>query len=321
VWLLAILKLLLSPTITAHDMPEDDEFIPGSPSSAPLSRELHTLLHTMKVSVLRGAFSVWPASVSVNVVRVLMQAHEFIARDGVKIDELVDLPSETSASAALEEMNKHNLTAVPVFRNEVVALPGIVGGAMPAYVPTTEKVPVSLLQWPLPWCDLVVSLLLSEVHRLGGFRYIVWHARFLRVPLLCRCVICLFVCASCRAADLVSLMLEQGLRERRGGVLSALSSLFTSDDAHSAQAAVNYSNNDPFWAIPINRGMEQVVRVMGVNRIHRIAVVDVDDGNRVRQSRSSLFVLLLLVLVLLWSVPGGWHHHPVCCCAVLRGTS
>ncbi len=57
--------------------------------------------------------------------------------------------------------------------------------------------------------------------------------------------------------DIASLMLNKGLTAKAGGVLAVLRSLVR-DPAHSSLAAVNVSNNDPFWAIPAERTLMQV---------------------------------------------------------------
>ncbi len=57
--------------------------------------------------------------------------------------------------------------------------------------------------------------------------------------------------------DLAALLLDRGLAMKPVGVLAVLKSLYL-DPAHSSVAAVNKSNNDPFWAMPSERSMVQV---------------------------------------------------------------
>lgn len=59
------------------------------------------------------------------------------------------------------------------------------------------------------------------------------------------------------SSDLCGLVLDKGLRARREGVFGLLSSLMR-DPERSSSAVINYSNNDPFWAIPCDRNMCQV---------------------------------------------------------------
>lgn len=73
-------------------------------------------------------------------------------------------------------------------------------------------------------------------------------------------------------ADLAALLLEKGLRAKGDGVLGLLRSL-TLDTARSSLAAVNKSNNDPFWTMPSERSLTQV-RVCVRARVRRECVLE-----------------------------------------------
>jgi CBS domain-containing protein len=161
------------------------------------------------------------------------KVYEFSKSDGVRVESLVDVPEDMNAAKVLETMSSHNLSAVPVYREEAQAVPGLVGAGFPgtvaAYVPPTEK------------------------------KYLGWVS----------------------SGDIAALQLVKGLREKSGGILAAIKAAFSSDEDHAAKAALNFSNTDPFWALPVGRSMDQTVRVMGRCNLHRLAVVDTDDKNRV----------------------------------------
>ena len=84
-----VIRLVLSPTIIAYDF--TPEFAPAGPVK--LTAELFTLLQSTTAS-------------------------SFIVRDGVRIDKLVDVPHDASATGALATLAEHNLSAVPVYRLE-----------------------------------------------------------------------------------------------------------------------------------------------------------------------------------------------------------
>lgn len=153
-------------------------------------------------------------------------AAEFCVRDGVRIERLIDVPAEASAVTVLSELCDHNLSAVPVFREDSESVPDLVSFIPYAYPP--EK------------------------------RYIGWVD----------------------AGDLCALLLDKGLRQKSEGVFGMLKRLARDNDRTSV-AAVNYSNNDPFWAIPSERNLEQVIRVLGNCKVHRLAVVDVEEANHI----------------------------------------
>ena len=209
-----VIRLVLSPSLTAYstdavtdgegEAKSSDEVL-ASPvidsSATKLSQELTALLSRFT-------------------------AGEFIVRDGVKIDKLIDVPHDVSAAQVLRELSSNNLSALPVYREDSEGVPDLMSFIPYAY--PTEK------------------------------RYVGWVD----------------------AGDLCGLLLDKGLRQKSEGVLGLLKSLVRDSDRTSV-AAVNYSNNDPFWAIPAERSMSQVVRVLGNCKVHRLAVVDVDEGNRI----------------------------------------
>jgi CBS domain-containing protein len=208
-----IIRMVLSPTLTAY----------GTVDTSPASEESKSADEPVSRRMLLGAKKL---SHEMTALLASTTAAEFIVRDGVRIDKLVDVPAEASAMTVLRELNNNNLSAVPVYREETEAVPDLVSFIPYAY--PAEK------------------------------RYVGWVD----------------------AGDLCGLLLDKGLRKRTEGVLGLLKSL-TRDTDRTSVAAVNYSNNDPFWAIPSERNLEQVIRVLGNCKVHRLAVVDVEEANHI----------------------------------------
>lgn len=77
--------------------------------------------------------------------------------------------------------------------------------------------------------------------------------------------------------DLISFLLNRSETESPG-VMDTLVQLFKRGPA--AADAVNFSEMSPFYAIPLERGMDQVLRVLA-SKTHRLAVVDTADANRI----------------------------------------
>jgi predicted transcriptional regulator len=72
-------------------------------------------------------------------------------------------------------------------------------------------------------------------------------------------------------------MLENGI----GSLTQSLwSTLFgSSDKVHTAKAAVNFSGRDCFWAVSLDKPMDEVLSILRRN-VHRLAVIDPSTPNK-----------------------------------------
>ena len=60
--------------------------------------------------------------------------------------------------------------------------------------------------------------------------------------------------------DIAAMVLERSVSAKKdSGIVSTVASAVSSDRAHQADAAMNYSRNDPFWAVPSSRNMDKVI--------------------------------------------------------------
>jgi CBS domain-containing protein len=69
--------------------------------------------------------------------------------------------------------------------------------------------------------------------------------------------------------------LARGLkRHTPHGFFERIGNLFSSDDTHSVDKAVNLSGRNPFYGLPLTGNLAQAARVMADKGVHRVAVVD-----------------------------------------------
>ncbi len=59
--------------------------------------------------------------------------------------------------------------------------------------------------------------------------------------------------------DIAALVLARSVsHKKKAGVVSSITSAITADDEHTTLAAMNFSHNSPFWAVPTERRMDKV---------------------------------------------------------------
>lgn len=84
------------------------------------------------------------------------------------------------------------------------------------------------------------------------------------------------------AGDIAAVVLARNLTQQKtAGVLADVSHAVHYDGEHTAIASMNFSHQNAFWAVPLARKMDKVLRAFVSESAHRLAVVNVEDGRRV----------------------------------------
>ena len=63
-------------------------------------------------------------------------------------------------------------------------------------------------------------------------------------------------------ADVAAIVLSRNIcSQKRAGIVSAVAAALTFDEEHSTVASMNFSKNNPFWGVPLDRRMDKVLVV------------------------------------------------------------